>query len=118
MLVLSRREGEAIVIDEEITITVLELHSNFVRLGLDAPNNVKILRDELVGKDQVDELLLVTMQQEREDHGGDQVEEATGAIRTDRGGVADRSERMQEGRERMGPVPGVPDEPSDTAATG
>ena len=43
------------MIDEEITITVLELHGNFVRLGLVAPDNVKILRDELVGKEKVDE---------------------------------------------------------------
>ena len=55
MLVLSRREGESIVLDGEITVTVLELHGNFVRLGVDAPDNVKILRDELVGKERIDE---------------------------------------------------------------
>ena len=55
MLVLSRREGESVVLDEAITVTVLELHGNFVRLGIDAPDNVKILRDELVGKERIDE---------------------------------------------------------------
>ena len=55
MLVLSRREGESIVLDGELTVTVLELHGNFVRLGVDAPDNVKILRDELVGKERIDE---------------------------------------------------------------
>jgi len=58
MLVLSRREGESIVLwpaDVEIKVTVLELHGNFVRLGIDAPDSVKILRDELVGKEPVDE---------------------------------------------------------------
>ena len=54
MLVLSRREGEAVLIGEEITITVLEMHSNFVRIGIDAPSHVKILRDELK-EEKVDE---------------------------------------------------------------
>ena len=54
MLVLSRREGETVLIDEEITVTVLEVHSNFVRIGIDAPVHIKILREELK-EEKVDE---------------------------------------------------------------
>ena len=53
MLVLSRREGETILIGDGIKVTVLELHSNFVRLGIDAPDDINIVRDELVGKEAV-----------------------------------------------------------------
>ena len=55
MLVLSRRVGEKIEIDGGITVTILELRGNLVRVGIDAPENVKILREELVGKEKVDE---------------------------------------------------------------
>lgn len=57
MLVLSRRRGESIVLEGGITVTVLELTGNFVRLGVDAPDDVKILRSELVGKEKVDEVV-------------------------------------------------------------
>ena len=55
MLVLSRREGERIEIDGNITVTILEVRSNFVRVGIDAPSEVSILREELVGKEHIDE---------------------------------------------------------------
>ena len=48
MLVLSRKPGESIVIDEKITITVLEVHSNQIRIGIEAPKEIPILRTELV----------------------------------------------------------------------
>tara|TARA_R100000808_G_scaffold3393_4_gene12154 strand:+ start:5245 stop:5478 length:234 start_codon:yes stop_codon:yes gene_type:complete len=58
MLVLSRKEGEKIDIDGDITVTILELRSNFVRLGVDAPDNVKILRYELTREEaELDEVV-------------------------------------------------------------
>jgi len=47
MLVLTRKSGEKIVIDGGIEITVLEVRGNQVRLGIEAPQGVLVLREEL-----------------------------------------------------------------------
>jgi carbon storage regulator len=47
MLVLSRKPGEKVVIGEGITVTVLEVVGNRVRVGIEAPGDVRILRGEL-----------------------------------------------------------------------
>ena len=47
MLVLTRKLNETIRIDGEITVTVLEMDGNRVRLGIEAPPEVRILRGEL-----------------------------------------------------------------------
>jgi carbon storage regulator len=47
MLVLSRKSGETIVIGDDIRITVLEIRGNSVKLGLSAPAEVAIRREEL-----------------------------------------------------------------------
>jgi carbon storage regulator len=47
MLVLSRKPGEKLVIDNNITITVLEVAGNRVKLGVEAPDSVRVLRGEL-----------------------------------------------------------------------
>jgi carbon storage regulator len=47
MLVLSRKLNETIVIDGDIRITVVGIRGNQVRLGIDAPNSVRIFREEL-----------------------------------------------------------------------
>ena len=49
MLVLSRRRGETICIGADIKITVLEVSGNRIRLGIVAPPQVNIWRDELEG---------------------------------------------------------------------
>lgn len=49
MLVLSRKVSEKIQIGEEITVTVVRLSNGGVRLGIEAPDGVPILRDD-VGK--------------------------------------------------------------------
>jgi carbon storage regulator CsrA len=49
MLVLSRKPGEKIHVGSTITITVVHVRGNQVRLGIDAPDQVRILRAELVG---------------------------------------------------------------------
>lgn len=48
MLVLSRRVGESIVIGDEITVTVLEVRGDVVRIGIDAPRSVSVHRAELL----------------------------------------------------------------------
>ncbi|HZU37827.1 MAG TPA: carbon storage regulator [Gemmataceae bacterium] len=47
MLVLSRRPGETIRIGSDITITVLEISGNRIRVGIDAPAQLVVLRGEL-----------------------------------------------------------------------
>jgi carbon storage regulator len=47
MLVLSRKRNEAIVINGNIRIMVVDIRGNQVRLGIEAPNSVGILREEL-----------------------------------------------------------------------
>ncbi len=48
MLVLSRKVGSSIRIGKDITLTVVKIDRNQVRLGIEAPLNVPILREELV----------------------------------------------------------------------
>ncbi|MCI6584723.1 MAG: carbon storage regulator CsrA [Mobiluncus porci] len=48
MLVLSRRIGEKIVIGDGIVVTVVEVHRDSVRLGVDAPRSVPVNRAELL----------------------------------------------------------------------
>jgi len=47
MLVLSRREGEKIMIGDSIAITVVRMGGDKVRIGIEAPNDMLILRGEL-----------------------------------------------------------------------
>lgn len=48
MLVLSRKENETIRIGDDIEIRVLEVKGDTVRIGIEAPKSVDILRGELV----------------------------------------------------------------------
>ena len=48
MLVLTRKAGEKIVIDESVVIEVLEIQGNRVRIGIQAPRGITILRQELL----------------------------------------------------------------------
>lgn len=47
MLILSRRVGEAVCIGDEVTVTILGVKGNQVRLGIDAPKTVAVHREEI-----------------------------------------------------------------------
>jgi carbon storage regulator len=47
MLVLSRKRGEAIVVGDNIRISIVEVQGNRVRLGIEAPTSVRVRREEL-----------------------------------------------------------------------
>ncbi len=47
MLILTRRVGESLMIGEEITITVLGVKGNQVRIGVNAPREVPVHREEI-----------------------------------------------------------------------
>ena len=50
MLILTRRMGETLIIGEEITVTVLGVKGNQVRLGVNAPRNVAVHREEIFAR--------------------------------------------------------------------
>lgn len=50
MLVLSRRAGESVVLDGGIRITVVQVEGGVVRLGVEAPAEVGIFREEVVDR--------------------------------------------------------------------
>jgi carbon storage regulator len=50
MLILTRRPGETLLIGDNIKITVVDVDRNQVRVGIDAPQEVKIVREELLGE--------------------------------------------------------------------
>ena len=61
MLVLSRKVGDKLVIDGNITVEVVKIQGNRISLGIVAPSNVKILRGELTetqAKAQIVELVV------------------------------------------------------------
>lgn len=47
MLILSRKVGEAVVLDEKITVKIIDISKGVVRIGFDAPEDMLILREEL-----------------------------------------------------------------------
>ncbi|MDX9875701.1 MAG: carbon storage regulator CsrA [Spongiibacteraceae bacterium] len=47
MLILTRRIGETLVVGDEVTITVLGVKGNQVRLGVNAPKDVAVHREEI-----------------------------------------------------------------------
>jgi carbon storage regulator len=48
MLVLSRKKGEAVVVGENVRITVLKSDRHGVKIGIEAPSGITILREELL----------------------------------------------------------------------
>jgi carbon storage regulator len=47
MLVLSRKKGERVLIGDSITLVVVEIRGDKVRLGIEAPTEVPVWREEL-----------------------------------------------------------------------
>lgn len=50
MLILTRKPSEQLKIGDDITVTILGVRGNQVRIGIDAPKDVLILREELCEK--------------------------------------------------------------------
>jgi carbon storage regulator len=47
MLILTRRVGEALIIGDDVSVTVLGVKGNQVRVGVDAPKDVSVHREEI-----------------------------------------------------------------------
>jgi len=47
MLVLSRRKGEAVIIGSDITVRIIDVRGDQVRVGIDAPRSISVHREEV-----------------------------------------------------------------------
>ena len=61
MLILTRRVGETVVIGDEVTVTVLGIKGNQVRIGVKAPKNVAVHREEIFERIRVERADEVTV---------------------------------------------------------
>ncbi|MBA2710137.1 MAG: carbon storage regulator CsrA [Tatlockia sp.] len=55
MLILTRRIGEAIIVGDDVDITILGVKGNQVRLGINAPKEVSVHRDEIYQRIQTEQ---------------------------------------------------------------
>ncbi|MCX7025069.1 MAG: carbon storage regulator CsrA [Spirochaetes bacterium] len=47
MLILTRKVGEKIIVNDDVVVTLLEIHGDQAKIGVDAPRNVKVYRQEI-----------------------------------------------------------------------
>ena len=59
MLILTRRIGETLMIGDDVSITVIGVKGNQVRIGIDAPKDVAVHREEIFNRIKSDQLKLV-----------------------------------------------------------
>jgi len=54
MLILTRRAGESIMIGDDISVTILGIHNNQTRIGINAPKDIPVHREEVYERIQID----------------------------------------------------------------
>lgn len=54
MLVLTRKLGETLMIGDDICIKVVDIHGNRVRIGVEAPRDLPVVREEVLSEQRTD----------------------------------------------------------------
>lgn len=70
MLILTRRVGETVMIGNDVTVTVLGVKGNQVRVGINAPKSIAVHREEIYER----------IKRERQNEDGDDGSEASGEV--------------------------------------
>ncbi|MCR5494046.1 MAG: carbon storage regulator CsrA [Treponema sp.] len=65
MLILSRKTDQSIKIGDDITITIIELHGDQVKIGVEAPRSVKVFRQEVFNAIKTENTAAATLNTEK-----------------------------------------------------